>query len=69
MRKPSLRRDFKEDDGSYDFDGFEDAMGDYEDAERDRELEECMERTDERERMADHSDSRERKDTKGEEDD
>lgn len=56
MRKPSLQRDFKNDDGSYDHEGFEDAMDDYADAERDRELEDKFEREDEKERMADHSD-------------
>lgn len=61
MRRPSLERDFKEDDGSYDYDGFEDAMGDYEDAQRDREIEERFERQDEKERMADYSDQKKEK--------
>ncbi len=40
MRKPNLKRDFNNEDGSYDYEGYEETMGDYEDAERDRELEE-----------------------------
>ncbi len=40
MRKPNLKRDFNNEDGSYDYEGYAETMGDYEDAERDRELEE-----------------------------
>jgi hypothetical protein len=55
MRKPK-RSEFDNGDGTYDHDGFNEVMGDYEDSERDRELEERMERTEERERHADYSD-------------
>ena len=46
MRKPNLRRDFDEGDGSYDHEGFDKAMGDYCDAERDRDIEQKIEKDD-----------------------
>ena len=42
----------------FDSECFEEAMGQYEDEERDRYLEEQCERIDERERMADYSDQK-----------
>ena len=66
MRKPRLR-EFKEDDGQYDHEGYDEAMGDYADAERDREIEERFEederqdRIEEKEHYADHSDQEKEK--------
>lgn len=55
MRKPK-RSDCTDEHGNVDHECYDDAMSNYEDAERDRELEERMERKEEKERMADHSD-------------
>lgn len=55
MRKPKYR-DCTDEYGEFDFECYEEAMGDYEDSERDRELEERFERQDEKERQADYSD-------------
>ncbi len=46
MRKPK-RSDSTDDNGEVDYDEYESAMGDYEDAERDREIEERWEREEE----------------------
>ncbi len=46
MRKPK-RSDCTDDNGEVDYDEYESAMGDYEDAERDREIEERWEREEE----------------------
>ena len=61
MRKPKISK-FREDDGTVDHEAFDETMGDYEDAERDRELEERNERTEEKERHADYSDQEKRND-------
>ena len=39
MRKPNLGQDFDNGDGTYDYEGYEDAMDNYADAERDAYLE------------------------------
>ena len=56
MRKPNPKDCDQGDGNGVNWDCFDEAMGDFEDAERDRELEERMERTEEKERMADYSD-------------
>ena len=58
MRKPKPS-DCDDGCGEVDWECFNEAMGDFEDSERDRELEERMERQDERERYADYSDQEE----------
>ena len=40
MRKPNLEEFFDETTGEYDFEEYSSIMGDYEDSERDREIEE-----------------------------
>ena len=56
MRKPK-RSEFDEGDGNgIDHDAYDEKMSEFEDAERDRELEEHFERTEKKERYADHSD-------------
>lgn len=55
MRRPK-RSDCIDEEGNIDHECYDDAMGNYEDAERDRQLEEEMERTEEKERYADYSD-------------
>ena len=39
MRKPNLGRDFNNGDGTYDYEGFEDALDNYADEQRDEYLE------------------------------
>lgn len=48
MRKPKCS-DFRESDGSCDYEGYEDKMGDYEDSMREKELEKKYEKEDENE--------------------
>ena len=55
MRRPNIG-DFDNGDGTTDYEEFDEKMSDFEDSERDRELEEHFERTEERERQADYTD-------------
>ncbi len=58
MRRPKPS-DFDPGNGDgIDYKEYEDMMSQYEDSERDRQIEEECERKDEQERMADHSDQR-----------
>ncbi len=57
MRKPKYS-DCTDDNGEFDAECYDEAMGNYEDSERDRELEEHFERQEEKERYADHSDQK-----------
>lgn len=56
MRKPKPSEFDTGDGNGVDHDAYDDKMSEYEDAERDRELEERNERTDEKEHYADYSD-------------
>ena len=47
MRKPNLEEFYDETTDTYDFEEYESVMGDYEDSERDREIEERWEQEDE----------------------
>ena len=61
MRKPKPSDCDNGDGNGTDWDCFDEAMGEFEDAERDRELEERNEAIDEREHYADYSDQEKEK--------
>ncbi len=46
MRKPTIKEFYDETTNSYNQEEYDDAMGDYEDSERDRQIEEQWERED-----------------------